>query len=114
MAANNAPGKPGHIEDRLFIGGDFVPSISQKKFDIYNPSTEELAASVYEAGVEDVDRAVNAAKAAFPAWSELSATARGSYIFKLADALERVLPEVGYLEAITMGRPYQPDCKAAL
>ena len=72
------------IEDRLFINGEFVPSKSGKKFDVFNPTTEKLCASVYEAGPEDVDIAVAAAKAAFPAWSDLGAADRAGYIEKLA------------------------------
>ena len=108
-AASSPPGKPKQIEGRLFINGEFVPSISGKKFDLYNPSTEKLTASVYEAGAEDVDEAVKAAKSAFPAWSELSADERSAYVHKLANAMENVLPELGYLEAVTMGKPYLDD-----
>ncbi|KAF2172642.1 hypothetical protein M409DRAFT_62398 [Zasmidium cellare ATCC 36951] len=98
--------KPAHIEDKLFINGEFVPSISGKKFEILDPTTDEVAASVYEAGVEDVDRAVEAAENAFPAWSELPASERAAYMLKLADALEDVVPEIGYMDAVTMGKPY--------
>jgi aldehyde dehydrogenase (NAD+) len=96
---------PKHIEDRLFISGEFVPSRSGKKFDVYNPTTTQISASVYEADADDVDIAVKAAKAAFPAWSELSALERGGHLFKLADAIEKALPEIGYLDAISMGKP---------
>lgn len=104
--------KPKHIEDRLFINGEFVPSISGKKFDIINPNDEKFAASVYEAGAEDVDLAVKAAQEAFPAWSALAAQERQAYIEKLADAMEKNLEELGYLEAISMGKPYVGDCKS--
>lgn len=103
------PGKPTHIEDRLFINGEFVPSVAGKKFDLYNPSTEKFVAAVYEADAADVDEAVKAAKAAFPAWSALSALERTTYLSKLADAIEKALPEIGYLDAVTMGRPYIGD-----
>lgn len=103
--------KPKYIEDKLFINGEFVPSVSGKKFDVYNPTTEKLAASVYEAGVEDVDLAVKAAKDAFPAWSALSAAERTGYLNKLADAIEKNGDEIAYLEAITMGKPYVGDCE---
>jgi len=43
---------------------------------------------VYEADVEDVDQAVEAAEAAFASWSQRSAVERGAYLFKLADAIE--------------------------
>lgn len=97
------------IEGRLFINGEFVDAKSGKTFDIVNPATEKLAATVQEAGVEDVDAAVAAAKAAFPAWSELSAGVRGEYLYKLADALEKHLDEMSYLDAISMGKPAWND-----
>lgn len=93
------------IETRLFINGEFVNAKSGKTFDVINPATEKLSATVQEAGVDDVDDAVAAAKAAFPAWSELSAGVRGEYLNKLADALERHLKELSYLDAISMGKP---------
>jgi len=95
----------------LFINGEFVPSISGKKFDIINPNNEKFAASVYEGGVEDVDVAVEAARVAFPAWSALGAAERGAWLNKLADAIEKNLDEFGYLDAISMGRPYIGDRK---
>lgn len=103
--------QPKHIEDRLFINGEFVPSISGKKFDVINPNTEKVAASVYEGGAEDVDVAVEAAKKALPAWSALSALERCGWLNKLADAIEKSLEEIGYLDAITMGKPYIGDGK---
>lgn len=99
------------IENRLFINGEFVPSRSGKKFDVINPTSEQIVASVFEADANDVDDAVAAAKAAFPAWSELEATERGAYLYKLADALERRFAEVSYLDAISMGKPVDSDCE---
>lgn len=114
-SASKAPAyRPENIEDRLFINGEFVLPSAGKKFDIYNPTTEKIAASVYEAGPEDVDRAVKAASAAFPAWSALSSADRASYLHKLADAIERNGKELSYLEAITMGKPFVDDCKSLL
>ena len=108
--STSAVSPPKHIETRLFINGEFVPSKSGKKFDIYNPATEKHSASVYEADVEDVDIAVKAAQEAFPAWSELSASDRAGYMFKLADALDKVVAETNYLDAICMGKPVS-DCE---
>ncbi|KAK4935339.1 hypothetical protein LTR10_023601 [Elasticomyces elasticus] len=106
---NSEEYRPKHIEERLFINGEFVPSISGKKFDIINPNTEKFAASVYEGGVEDVDVAVEAAKEALPAWSALGAAERGAWLNKLADGIEKNIKEIGYLDAISMGRPYIGD-----
>lgn len=97
------------IEDRLYINGEFVPSKSGKKFDVVNPATEKLAASVYEGSVEDVDAAVAAAKAAFPAWSELGVAERAGYIEKICQKMEAHVEEFSYLDAISMGKPTTND-----
>ncbi|KAF9875570.1 putative aldehyde dehydrogenase [Colletotrichum karsti] len=102
------------IENRLFINGEFVPSRSGKKFDVYNPATEEKTASVFEADVEDVNDAVAAAKAAFLPWSELAASERGGYLFKLADAMEKHFAEMSYLDAVSMGKPVDSDMATAI
>lgn len=94
------------IEGRLYINGEFVESKAVKTFDVVNPATEKKSASVFEAGVEDVDAAVAAAKAAFPAWSELSAVDRGDFLMKLADALEKHMNEVAYIDATLIVSDY--------
>lgn len=97
------------IEDRLFINNEFVESVSGKRFDVIDPATEKVSASVYEAGQEDVELAVQAAKAAFPAWSERNAVERAHFLNKWADALEKAADEIAYLDGITMGKPAFPD-----
>lgn len=93
------------FETRLFINGEFIESIEGKKFDIYSPYTESKVGSVYEALPADVDRAVDAAEAAFPSWSELGAMGRATFFYKLADLLEKTGPELADLEALCIGRP---------
>ncbi|KAJ3534992.1 hypothetical protein NM208_g7317 [Fusarium decemcellulare] len=107
-SSNKEPQAPIHKadflkEDRLFINGEFVPSTSGRKFDVTNPTTEEVVASVYEADAQDVDIAVQAAKTAFPAWAALSAETRSNYLIKLAEEVEQHVEQLTRLEAITMG-----------
>lgn len=94
----------GKIETRLFINNEFVESIDGKKFDIFSPYSEEKVASVYEALPADVDRAVEAAEAAFPAWSEMGAIARAPFYYKLADLLDAAGPELAELESKETGK----------
>ena len=60
---------------------------------------------MHEASEEDTDRAVAAAKAAFPAWSALAPEARGAYFKKLAALIRENNDELAALEAASMGRP---------
>ena len=50
---------------QMFINGEWVSSKTNKTFPVYDPSTEEVIAQVPDAGAEDVNRAVGAARAAF-------------------------------------------------
>jgi len=97
-------------ETRLFMGGEFVTPKSGKTFEVHNPATEELVANVYEAGPEDVDAAVEAAKDAFEGWEGLGALGRTAVLLKLADAIEANAEELDYLDAICMGKPIS-DCE---
>ena len=63
-----------------------------------------LSHKVYEATEDNVNCAVAAAKAAFPAWSALSSTERGKPMAQLAIILETLHDELADLEALSMGR----------
>ncbi|KAF2006126.1 aldehyde dehydrogenase-like protein [Amniculicola lignicola CBS 123094] len=96
---------PEKIETRLFINGEFSESSHGKTFDIKNPATLKFVAKVYEASEEDTDRAVAAAKAAFPSWSALSPDQRAPYFKKLANLIRENNDELAALEAVSMGKP---------
>ncbi|KAF2178990.1 aldehyde dehydrogenase-like protein [Zopfia rhizophila CBS 207.26] len=98
-------GLPENIETRLFINGEFSESSNGKIFDIHNPATLKLVAKVHEASEQDTDRAVAAAKAAFPSWSALSPNERGVYFKKLANLIRESNDELAALEAASMGKP---------
>ncbi|KAH7153660.1 aldehyde dehydrogenase domain-containing protein [Dactylonectria macrodidyma] len=103
-------------ETRLFINGEFSAASDGGTFPLNSPTTLETVALVSEATVEDTNRAVEAAKAASPAWSALSADDRGAYMFRLADLIAESEKELASLEAISMGRPVSGfwDAKAAV
>ncbi|KAJ4509656.1 hypothetical protein HRR83_007029 [Exophiala dermatitidis] len=93
-------------ETRLFINNEYVNSSSGETLTIYNPSDDTLVTDkVQVAGEADVDRAVAAAKAAFPAWSAMPGLQRAAIMLKLADLLEANAEKLGKLETICMGQP---------
>jgi len=96
---------PESIETRLFINGEFAESSNKKTFDLVSPKSYKVVAKVHEASEHDTDRAVAAAKAAFPEWSALSPKQRGVYFKKLAALVRESFDELAHLEAISMGRP---------
>lgn len=87
----------------LFIGGEWVAAQSGNTITTANPSNGDVLGEVPLASEEDVDRAVAAAKAAFPAWAALSLTDRAGYLVKLADAIDRHADELALMDAVDSG-----------
>mmetsp|Transcript_3615 Transcript_3615/g.7333 ORF Transcript_3615/g.7333 Transcript_3615/m.7333 type:complete len:501 (-) Transcript_3615:108-1610(-) len=100
------------LETRLFINNEFVNSVSGNTFEVVNPATEEVICSVQEAGHEDVDKAVTAAKAAFAVgshWRTLNGSDRRDLMLKLANLVERDRAFLEVLEAMDNGKPIGTD-----
>jgi len=96
------------LETRLFINNEFVDAESGNTFPTVNPATEEIICHVQEAGCEDVDKAVAAAKKAFAVgspWRSNSATFRRDRLLKLADLIERDREFLQELESLDNGKP---------
>src|SRR6266853_1280454 len=91
----------------MLINGDWVSSKSAKTFPVYDPSTEEVIAQVPDAGADDVNRAVAAAKAAFEEgpWATTTAQERGRVLFRLSDKIRANLPALAELECRNTGKP---------
>jgi aldehyde dehydrogenase (NAD+) len=89
----------------LFIGGDFVAPAEGGSFATINPATEEHLADIALATARDVDRAVAAARAAFPAWSALPGAERGKYLYRLARLLQERAREFAVLGTLDNGKP---------
>jgi len=73
--------------------------------DVINPHDGSLLAVVAEGGESDIDRAVDAAREAFPRWSSLAAADRGKLLLRLASLLEQNADELARLESIDTGHP---------
>lgn len=93
------------MNNQLFINGQFVPAKSGNTIDVLNPANGELITKIAAAEAEDIDLAVEAAKNAFPAWSEMPAAERGRLLLKLADLIEENLEELAQLESLDTGHP---------
>jgi aminomuconate-semialdehyde/2-hydroxymuconate-6-semialdehyde dehydrogenase len=88
-----------------FLGGKFVAPRSKQYLDDINPSTEEVIAQIPDSDEQDIDDAVRAAAAAFPAWSRTTAAERSKLLLKLADLIEQNLDELAQTEAMDSGKP---------
>jgi betaine-aldehyde dehydrogenase len=93
------------VHDKLYIGGAWVSSTGKGSIDVINPSTEEVIGRIPEGTVEDVAKAVAAAKAAFPAWSQTTVDERAELLGKLAAGLGARMKEIGEIIASEVGMP---------
>jgi aldehyde dehydrogenase (NAD+) len=90
----------------LFIGGEVVEPKSGRYLPTVDPSTEEVLAEVPEAGPEDVDLAVTAARDAFESrWRDLPGRERAKYLYRIARALQERAREFAVLESMNGGKP---------
>jgi len=91
---------------KLWIGGGWVEPEGGRSFVTENPATEEPLCEIASAGAADVDRAVQAARAALHGdWARITAHERGALLWKLADALAAKADEFALLETLDNGKP---------
>jgi aldehyde dehydrogenase (NAD+) len=98
--------QPVSVENgKLLINGEWIDG--PKHFTSFSPSTEKPIAKVSEAGKEEVDRAVAAARRAFESgpWSQMPPRERGQLLLKLADLIEQNKERLAVLESMDNGKP---------
>ncbi len=101
-----APAAPLLVENAHLIGDEWVPAASGETIEVIDPATGELLARVPRGTAADIDAAVRAAEAAFPAWRDTSATARGALVARWAALVEEHAAELDRLESQEVGRPH--------
>lgn len=103
MSETLAPVRPG----KLIINGEAVDALSGRTFETFNPATEERITTVAEAGAEDVDRAVQAARAAFESgpWPRMKPADRARVLHRLGDLILANADEIARLETLDNGKP---------
>ncbi|MEJ2410127.1 MAG: aldehyde dehydrogenase [Novosphingobium sp.] len=89
-----------------YIGGEWVEPSSGEYFDTDNPYTGEIWARIARGNADDVDRAVQVAKAAFDAgeWPAMRPTQRGKLLVRLAEIIERESERLAELEVRDNGK----------
>ena len=90
---------------RLFVGGEFVEPHYMEYFSTINPATAQPLAEVAQAGPEDVDAAVAAARAAQPAWRKLGGHGRARFLYALARLVQKHSRLLAVLETLDNGKP---------
>jgi aldehyde dehydrogenase (NAD+) len=89
----------------LFVGGETVEPRSGEWFTSISPADEEPLAEVAQAGAEDVDLAVGAARAGFETWSQLRPSERAKYLFRIARIIQERSRELAVAESLDGGKP---------
>jgi 4-guanidinobutyraldehyde dehydrogenase / NAD-dependent aldehyde dehydrogenase len=95
------------VRSQAFVDGAYVDAASGETFDCINPATGRTIASVAAGDAEDIDRAVNGARAAFESgvWSRLAPKKRKRVLVRLAELVREHRDELALLETLDMGKP---------
>ena len=88
---------------KLLIDGKMVPG--DQTMPVLNPATEEVVAQCPRASKEQLDKAVAAAKAAYPAWAATPMEERRKLIIKMAEAIEANTDELAHILTSEQGKP---------
>lgn len=89
----------------LLINGEWTAAEGKREFETTNPATGEHLAWCADASAADVDRAVAAAQAAFPAWAATSPADRAALLLKIADRIDAAAADLARVETMDNGKP---------
>jgi len=93
-------------QKKLLINNEWRDASGGKTMEVVNPATEEVCATVASATKDDVETAVQAARAALNGpWGKMSARERGRLVSRMADRLMERADEVSRLETLHNGKP---------
>ena len=96
------------------IGGESCTAASGETFETTSPVDGAVLARVAKSGAQDVDRAVKAARDAFPAWRDMSGAERRKILHRVADAIVARADEIALVESMDTGQAIRFMSKAAI
>ena len=109
LAYNDVIDKKDSLDFRTqaFIGGNYVDSTSGKTFESISPVDGKIITNIAECDVEDINKAVIAAREVFEkgSWSRMAPSKRKKILFNFADLMKKNILELGILETLNMGKP---------
>ena len=97
---------------RLLINGEWVEAENGATFATYNPATGEKLADVADASAADIEKAVQAARAAQPAWAARSPQDRAAVLLKIADLIDENKDRLAMVETLDNGKPIRETLNA--
>lgn len=89
----------------LFVNGKWTPSSSPETIEVHNPKDESVVATVCKGTTEDAERAIAAARAAFPGWAKTSAIARAVLLGRFAALIDERADTLAELLVSEQGKP---------
>src|SRR5260370_36307318 len=97
----------GHVKEseKLYIGGSWTDPPHRGRIEVINPATEEVFATIAAGSAEYIERAVAAAKGAFPAWSNEKPAERSKLLRRVAQELDAKADEIADIESREIGMP---------
>jgi betaine-aldehyde dehydrogenase len=95
------------LRSGLYINGEWVNPATSRYMPVVNPANKQVFHTVAAAGMDDVNRAVQAASEAFESWSQTTAQQRADYLNAIAAELEARQEEISKLEVLDNGKPYK-------
>ena len=97
--------RPTIAARQLFIGGRWVEAVDGGRTEIVDPATTQVITTVAEADAADIDAAVQAARAAGPAWAAMPARERGRILHRVSLLMRERADELVATESIDVGKP---------
>ena len=97
-----------------FIGGAWVPPVKGQYFENLTPISGEVVCTISRSTAEDIEKALDAAHAAAPAWGKTAPAERAAVLLKIADRMEANLAELATVETIDNGKPIRETTAADL
>jgi len=98
--------------EKFYIDGSWVDPVQPKTLDVVNPATEKPVAKVSLGSAADVDRAVKAARAAFPAYSRTTKDERIALLQRIIDSYKARYDDIAKAISLEMGAPATLATKA--
>ncbi|MEO9322221.1 gamma-aminobutyraldehyde dehydrogenase [Nocardioides sp. C4-1] len=93
------------LQSDMYVNGAFVPATGGERDAVHAPATGEQYAEVARGSAADVDKAVEAAHAAFPGWSRTTPADRARALLSLADRVEEDAENLAQIESQNVGKP---------
>ena len=104
MAGQRRRDHAGPVETELFIGGKWVPAASGDRFDVLDPATGEVIASVADGAEGDAAAAVDAAAAAGPGWAKTAPRVRGEVLRRAFELMTERADDLAKLISLENGK----------